>query len=94
MKLYDDETLGAYVDGELDVAACDAIERALAQDADLARRVEEQRRLRRALGTAFDSTLTEPLPERLLHAARGPVRDSVVDMPATRERPATWRPPQ
>jgi len=94
MKLYDDETLGAYVDGELDVAACDTIERALAQDPDLARRVEEQRRLRRALGTAFDSTLTEPLPERLLHAARGPVRDTVVDVPATRERPATWRAPQ
>ncbi|HEX6571918.1 MAG TPA: hypothetical protein VF055_07820 [Steroidobacteraceae bacterium] len=95
MNEYDDETLLAYVDGELDPAAREAFERALATDPALARRVEMQRRLQRELEAAFDSTLAEPVPDRLLRAARGSsARDGgVVTLPAKARRPATWRPP-
>lgn len=68
---FDDETLMAYVDGELDAAARTAIETAMATDADLAQRVAQHRALRSRLHNAFDPVLEEPVPERLLAAARG-----------------------
>jgi anti-sigma factor RsiW len=96
MNEYDDETLLAYVDGELDDAAREAFERTLATDPALARRVEVQRRLRRELKAAFDPTLSEPVPDGLLLAARGSsTRDAgVVRWPAKARRPATWNPPR
>jgi hypothetical protein len=93
MNAYDDQTLGAYVDGELDEAAREAFERALATDSDLVRRVEAQRKLRRALGAAFDPTLTETLPDRLLQTACGADRDTVVPIRASGKRPARWEAP-
>ena len=68
---FEDETLMAYVDGELDDAARTAIEVALAADADLAKRIAQHRALRSRLHNAFDPVLEEPVPERLLAAARG-----------------------
>lgn len=93
MNLYDDETLGAYVDGELDDAERQAFERAVASDPELARRVETQRRLRRALDDAFGPTLAEPVPDRLLRTAQGAVRDTVVSIETPRVRPTRWKAP-
>ena len=68
---FDDETLMAYVDGELDEAARTAIEAAMAADSTLSTRVAEHRALRARLRSAFDPVLEEPVPEALLAAARG-----------------------
>jgi hypothetical protein len=63
---FDDETLMAYADGELDGAARAAVEAAMAADAALAERVARHRELRRRLHAAFEPVLAEPVPERLL----------------------------
>ena len=68
---FDDETLMAYADGELDGAARAAVEAAMAADAALAERVARHHELRRRLHAAFGPVLTEPVPERLLAGARG-----------------------
>jgi hypothetical protein len=68
---FDEETLMAYADGELDEATRAAVEAAMAADPHVARRVAEHRELRRRLHAAFEPVLTEPMPERLLASARG-----------------------
>ena len=68
---FSDETVMAYADGELDAATCAAIEAALAADPELARRIAQHRALRQRLRSTFDAVLEEPLPERLVAAARG-----------------------
>ena len=68
---FSDEMLMAYVDRELDAAASAAIDAAIARDAELAARVERQRRLRVAVHAAFEPILQEPMPKRLLDAASG-----------------------
>lgn len=67
-----DDILMAYVDGELDEAAHDEVQRAIAADATLAERVRHQTALRQRLQGAFASVLAEPMPERLLRAAQAP----------------------
>ncbi|HEY8052580.1 MAG TPA: hypothetical protein VIE42_07220 [Steroidobacteraceae bacterium] len=69
MMTFSDETVMAYVDGELDDAARAALEVAMATDADLTERVARERRLRARLHSEFDPVLREPIPERLLAAA-------------------------
>ena len=73
---YDDETVAAYVDDELDATGRAAFETALAGDPELARRVERQRELRRRLVDAFAGVLDEPVPDRLLAAARTPAAEA------------------
>lgn len=65
MKPIDDDTLQAYVDGELDAAGAARIDAALAHDDVLARRVQRARELRAQLKAAFDPVLDEPVPARL-----------------------------
>jgi len=65
MNPIDDDTLQAYVDGELDAADAARIEAALAHDDVLARRVERARAVRAQLRAAFDPVLDEPVPARL-----------------------------
>jgi RNA polymerase sigma-70 factor (ECF subfamily) len=65
-----DETLMAYVDGELEAPARAQLEAAITADETLARRLEEHRGVRERLRRAFDRTLEEPVPERLLSTAR------------------------
>ena len=65
-----DETLMAYVDDELDAAARAAVEAAMKDSPEVARRVARQQELRRQLRAAFDEVLREPVPERLVDAAR------------------------
>jgi negative regulator of sigma E activity len=64
------ETLMAYVDGELDTSARAEVEAAIAQDSALAQEVEKHRALRRQLQSAFEGVLAEPVPDRLIAAAR------------------------
>jgi anti-sigma factor RsiW len=51
---FDDETLMAYADGELDGTARAAVEAAMAADAALAERVARHHELRRRLQAAFE----------------------------------------
>lgn len=67
---FSDETVMAYVDGELDDATRTAVESATATDADLAQRVARHRELRARLHREFDTVLREPIPEQLLAAAK------------------------
>lgn len=65
MKPIDNDTLQAYVDGELDAADAASIDAALAHDELLARRVQQARALRTELRAVYDSVLDEPVPARL-----------------------------
>lgn len=96
---YDDETLMAFADGELDEPRRAEIEAAIARDPELARRVSRHRELRARLGAAFAPVLEQPVPASLETAARGDAsaspatRGNVVQFPARVARaPATpWR---
>ena len=65
-----DETLMAYVDGELDPQARALLEAQLVVDPQLAARVGRHRDLRARMRAAFDNVVQEPVPESLLAAAR------------------------
>ena len=69
--IFTDETLMAYADGEVDAETRAAIESAMREDPDVCSRVERHRALRSAVQGAFSSVLEEPVPERLIAAARG-----------------------
>jgi hypothetical protein len=64
------EMLMAYADGELDAATRRAIEAEMAVDPQLAQEVERHRALRVEVGDAFAGVLDEPVPDRLLRAAK------------------------
>jgi anti-sigma factor RsiW len=81
-----DELLVAYVDGELDAAARAEIEIALAHDAELRARVAGLQSSAQILRTALDTVLREPVPERLLAAARGQGDSTVVDFAAAQQK--------
>jgi anti-sigma factor RsiW len=80
MRRFDDETLVAFVDGELDDAAAAEVARAVESDAELAARVDMFRTSSVMVRAAFADVIYEPVPDRLLAAARGPVAaaDNVV----------------
>ena len=62
---YDDDTLMAYADGELDPAQRAAIARAIQDDPAVAAAVARHQALRQDVFAAFAPTLDEPVPERL-----------------------------
>ena len=68
---YDDETLMAYADGELDEAQRAEIAAAIEQDPELARRVEQHRALRAEVAGAFAAVLEQPVARTAASAARG-----------------------
>jgi hypothetical protein len=96
---YDDETLMAYADGELDDAQRSAIEAAMSKDPELTRRIAKHRALRAEVSGAFATVLGQPVPGGLEAAARGAREQSaagrgkVVSFPSRASRaPATpWR---
>ncbi len=96
---YDDETLMAYADGELEPAQRAAIEAAIAKDPGLALRVQQQHALRARIAGAFRKVLEQPVPERLEAAARGAARaesagrGNVLQFPARSARAPSppWR---
>jgi len=67
---YDDETLMAYADGELDAAKRAEIAEALRQDPELARRVARHEAVRAQVAGAYSSVLDSPVPKRLLDTAQ------------------------
>lgn len=67
---FSEETLMQYVDGELDADTRSAVDAAIASDPQVAEKVERQRTLRLSLQRTFDAVLVEPVPQRLLDAAR------------------------
>jgi hypothetical protein len=89
---YDDETLMAYADGELDEARRAEISAAVEKDPELARRVAAHRALRAQVAGAFATVTEQPVPDRLRAAARAPLdamtaresrpRGNVVQFPA------------
>jgi hypothetical protein len=66
-----DDTLMAYADGELDAATRADIEAAMREDPEIGKRIARHRALREAMRGAFATVLDEPVPERLVAAARG-----------------------
>jgi hypothetical protein len=96
-----DETLMAYADGELDAATRASVETAMQEDPDIAKRVARHRALREAMQGAFTGVLEEPVPERLIAAARGQriaTKGVVVDLAREAARrgtspwPRRWQP--
>jgi len=87
---FDDETLMAYIDGELDADTTARIEAAMDTDAVLAERVGRHRRLRGSVAGAFAGVADEPVPERLLAAVSSadPRPAEVLDLAAARARKA------
>lgn len=90
MNPIDDDTLHAYVDGQLDAEAAARIDAALATDPQLAARVQRECALRAALRGAFDPVLDEPLPSRLAALLQAPAAAaplaSVTALPTPRPR--------
>lgn len=84
---FSDEILMAYADNELDAETRAAVEIAMQSDGEIARRIARHQALRTQLRAAFDPTLDEPVPERLVAAARADAEHSsskVGDLSAAR----------
>jgi len=64
------ETLMAYADGELDAETRRAIEAEMAVDPAIAQEIARHRAMRNEVGGAFAGVLEEPVPDRLLRAAK------------------------
>lgn len=69
--MIDDETLYAYLDGELPPEEAQRIAAAVEADAALSARLEAQRRLRARLRTAFDPIANAPVPVGIAAVAGG-----------------------
>jgi hypothetical protein len=67
---FSDDILMAYADGELDLRTRAQVEDAMAADPQIARRVAAHQALRNTLRSGFDKVLDEPVPDRLIAAAR------------------------
>jgi len=91
MNPIDDDTLQAYVDGELDAAEAARIDAVLAQDDALARRVRQAHALRAQLRAAFDPVLDEPVPARLSALLQPRAAPTVSLLEAGRDAPAARR---
>jgi hypothetical protein len=90
-----DETLMAYVDGELDERARVEVEAAMLANPDIAARVARHQALRKRVHLAFARVVDEPVPHRLVAAARTavPKRDSNV-IPLRRGHSRKWSWPE
>lgn len=95
-----EDLLKAYADGQADAETRAAVESAMAADSAIRERVEALQRRRGARSGAFASTLREPIPERLLAAARGEHTSphsnrpaEIVDLAAVRARKAAPKAP-
>jgi anti-sigma factor RsiW len=84
MSRPNDDRLIAYLDGELDDSERAEITLWLERDADVRERAAELAESAALLRTAFDEVLREPVPERLVAAARGET-GQVVDLAAARQ---------
>jgi anti-sigma factor RsiW len=88
-----DETLMAYVDGELDEKARVAVEAAMLANPDIAARVARHQALRKRVHLAFERVVDEPIPDRLVAAVRTARRQSNV-VPLRRKQSRRWSWPE
>jgi hypothetical protein len=88
--MINDDKVMAYADGELGAEERAEIERAAAADPALRERLEAHQRMRAQLSGAYAGVMDEPVPERLIAAARAPRAADVVDLSARREARARW----
>ena len=79
-----DETLMAYADGEVDAATRAIVEAAMRDDPEVRRRVVHHQELREVVKGAFAAVIDEPVPQRLIAAARGAPAGSIVDLASAR----------
>jgi hypothetical protein len=88
----DEATLMAYADGELSAEERGEIERALAADPALRSQLEAHQQMRVQLTGAYADVMDEPVPERLVAAARGPAPQAaeVVDLSMRRAARPQW----
>jgi anti-sigma factor RsiW len=98
MQQHSDDRLVAYLDGELDAAARREVEAQLDADPTAAERLAALARSDTLVRAAYDEVLHEPVPERLIAAARGgaPASEAPKILPFKRHRPggappARWR---
>ena len=87
MTQLDEETLMAYVDGELDPRRAAEVEALLAEDAEARATVQMFRDSAALVRGAFDPILREPVPARLLAAVNAPVTSKVSDIRLARRSP-------
>ncbi len=87
-----DETLMAFADGEVDAATRAIVEAAMRDDPEVRRRVAHHRALRDAVKGAFAAVIDEPVPQRLIAAARGARPGNVVDLAGARHSAALKAP--
>ena len=83
----DDETLSAFLDGELSTEQAEQIEQAINDDAELAARVESLAKVNELASQAYQEILHDPIPQHLIDAVRQqqPVRAEVISL-ASRKR--------
>ncbi|HEV2674983.1 MAG TPA: hypothetical protein VGV37_10610 [Aliidongia sp.] len=79
MQRPSDEMLVAYLDGELDETAAVEVESWLERDPELRARLQALTESATQIRDAFEEILREPVPDRLMAAARG--RDTVAEAP-------------
>lgn len=88
---FDDELIGAYLDGELNEIVRLRLEDAAKQDPALRERLRAQERLRTSLAAHFAPVLAEPVPQRLAGLLEGREGNQVVSIEAARERRSARR---
>lgn len=98
--MFDDETLMAYADGELDDRRRREVEAALALDPELVRRVDAHRRLRAQVSDQYQAELEAPVPDAVMAMLRSAQTDAVepdsdahvlpFTAPAANDRRAVW----
>ncbi|MGE0726277.1 MAG: anti-sigma factor, partial [Alphaproteobacteria bacterium] len=84
MRRFDDETLVAFVDGELDEDKRAAVASAIETDPETAARVRAFRDSAVLVRAAFADVVDEPVPDRLIQAARGRPAEGAAVVPLRR----------
>ena len=87
---FDRASIAAYVDGELDLVRAKRFEKAMAEDAGLAKEVDTERALRARLSAHFDPVAEEPVPDRLAALLSGSV--SLLDEQRSKNAARWYRP--
>ena len=87
---FDRASIAAYVDGELDLVRAKRLEKAMADDASLAKAVEAERTLRARLSAHFDPVAEEPVPDRLAALLSDNV--SLLDEQVSKKKARWYRP--
>lgn len=89
---FDDETLMAFADGELDERRSLALEEALAEDETLAERLAVFLDSRRLVGDTLKPLIDEPVPEALLASVKRMAEEAREKAPAPQDNIISFRP--